>query len=645
MHRKWLSLIFCAALVAAPGTGRAWQENRPAAQPAWVDLFRAGQRDMRAGRFKSAISNFSGVLKLRPGLLAAVVNLGLAYNAAGDYALAVSTLSHAARANPQVLAANLFLALSYMKLGDPGHAIPALDRALSIDPKNRQARRALAEAEAAEGHYHDAAVQFRALSASQTDKATALFELGNDYLGLAKRLTAGMTLKFGDSAWSLRLAGDVLGDRGLWSNAASAYGRALKAAPNEPSFHAVLGTALLHAGRLAGAQGEFAKALAADPSNFGALLGQAAVDLGHGDARAAAGDVNEVWARSPEFLAGELPSFPAGVSGSAAQKLAAQLAVMPHSPASEFLLVAVLRSSGNAAESRVEQTRFQESVRRAIASPPEAAGDAPSACVEHRESQCVRYLASRPQLSLAELSALGQALFTLRQNQAAAVAFSSVLSHQPDNPEAMYWLSRSFERLSDDCFNRLSAAYPGSWQAHELKGDALRARQRDAEAITEYHAAERLNPENTRIHLALAEVLLGQNATAEGKSELEAALRLDPASARGLYLLGNLYVYQHQPARAIPYLEAALKYDPNLAEARPALGQAYLRIGKPALAAAELQQSLANDRYGNLHYLLYEAYRQEGKTALAAGALAESQRLRRKSEAEDQAKLRGTNAE
>lgn len=67
---------------------------------------------------------------------------------------------------------------------------------------------------------------------------------------------------------------------------------------------------------------------------------------------------------------------------------------------------------------------------------------------------------------------------------------------------------------------------------------------------------------------------------------------------------------------------------------------AYLKVGKPEAAVEQLQRSSELDRYGDLHYLLYEAYRQEGKAELAAKALARSQALRRKSAADDQAKIR-----
>ena len=121
---------------------------------------------------------------------------------------------------------------------------------------------------------------------------------------------------------------------------------------------------------------------------------------------------------------------------------------------------------------------------------------------------------------------------------------------------------------------------------------------------------------------------------------MEGALALKPGDARGLYLVGNWYIAERQPQQAIPYLERSLRFDPGLLGARAALGKAYLRTSQAALAAPELKKATALDHYGDLHYLLYEAYRYLGKKDLAQTALAQSQELRQKSLAEDRAKIK-----
>lgn len=643
-HRQRLFFVFGLwGLLAALACAAVCPPNLTASENDWTQFFQAGQQDMHAGRYSSAIQNFNKVLRLHPGMVEAEVNLGLAYNATGQYKLAVAALSEAAHARPNLLAANLFLGISYLKLGQPAQAIPALEQAIESDPANSQARRALATAELAEGEYQKASAAFRVLADAQADKAAALFDLGRDYLHMAAQLTAQLGRNHAAQAWSLRLAGDALADQGRWSGAAGEYQKALSQSPAQPDLQAALGRALLESGNITKADSEFGAALAHDPSNLGALLGTAEARLDQGDTSGALRAASKVARRTPEILPWALAGFSPHLSQLDTRHMIAKLDASDSSIGKEFLLAALYHAAGEAAKTQRERTALFDSVKQAQTSGA-AVSETASACQNHQERECVQYLASQRQLSLDDLFVLGRTFFDLHQDEHAALAFSTFLASQPSDPRVMYWLDRSYLRLSDSCFNQLSASYPGTWMALELKGDTLRARQSNVEAIAAYRAAERLNPRNVEIHEALADLLLKKNQTGPGKDELEAALRLDPSSARGLYLLGNLYVYEQQPARGIPYLEAALRYDPTLVEARPALGRAYLRTGKPALAAAQFEQSLAMDHYGDLHYMLYQAYRGEGKTQLAAQALAESQAMRRKSELEDQAKLRGSGA-
>jgi predicted Zn-dependent protease len=109
--------------------------------------------------------------------------------------------------------------------------------------------------------------------------------------------------------------------------------------------------------------------------------------------------------------------------------------------------------------------------------------------------------------------------------------------------------------------------------------------------------------------------------------------------------MGRLEIGLEKPQAAIPFIEKALHYDPQLLEARASLGLAYLRAGRPALAVAQLEQSASLDYYGDLHYMLYKAYRDLGKTELAENALATSQALRRKTAARDQALIRSAESQ
>jgi len=59
----------------------------------------------------------------------------------------------------------------------------------------------------------------------------------------------------------------------------------------------------------------------------------------------------------------------------------------------------------------------------------------------------------------------------------------------------------------------------------------------------------------------------------------------------------------------------------------------------PAAAIAELQKALSFDFYGDLHFMLYRAYHDLGKTELARAALNRSAEMRKNSVARDRDKL------
>ena len=100
-----------------------------------------------------------------------------------------------------------------------------------------------------------------------------------------------------------------------------------------------------------------------------------------------------------------------------------------------------------------------------------------------------------------------------------------------------------------------------------------------------------------------------------------------------------MYVTGREQEKAIPYLQKALRYDANLLQARATLGKAYLRAGRPGAAVSELEKALSLDFYGDLHYLLYQAYRGLGKVELARSALSRSEEMRKNSVARDRDKL------
>jgi len=275
-----------------------------------VSHFRAGQAAMQAGDFERAVKEFSEVLRLNPTLVEARANLGLAFYTLGEYNSAVTELTKVIRERPSLAGSNLFLGLSYLKLGLSEKAIPPLKRVLQSDRPNFEARRALASCYLAQCHYQEAAREFRALFDLQTDRTEAWYQLGKDYLKISTQLAALMASEYRESAWTHRLAGDVLALRESWKDAVGEYSQALEGEPEQAGLRASLGLAYLRQGELPEAEAAFLEELQRDPHNERALLAGAEFGEGrHDERRWANGAVAERFER-PSNVAPQAPFHP-----------------------------------------------------------------------------------------------------------------------------------------------------------------------------------------------------------------------------------------------------------------------------------------------------------------------------------------------
>ncbi|MCI0622658.1 MAG: tetratricopeptide repeat protein [Acidobacteria bacterium] len=640
--------IVCYVALGLFGTPfGAWESDprlfaQPSAESAIVAHFQAAQRAAREGHLDRAVEEYRKVLRLSPNLVEAQVNLGLAYHLLGQYRQAVSELAKAAGQKPDLLAANLFLGIGHLKLGSAEKAIPPLQRALRLDPSNREARRALAACRLAADDYRDAAHQFRTLFSQESNPEEAWFQLGRDYLDLAKRLTGGMAQKYRASPWAHRLAADLIAERRLWNEAAREYGQALTIEPEQPGLHAALGNVYLRQGKVEEAEAEFRRELALEPGNEQAWLKLAEVQLAKGAAGEALESLSKIWDIFPSFLT-EQSDFPAiALEPAQAIQLAAELEKQPQRPpAFHFMLAALYKLAGARERAIREQAAFHSQLEAWQRAQPKTRSSArdQEACNRHAIRECAEFLQSQKPLSFNDNLLLGKTWLRLRQDELASDAFAAALAQERENVQPLYWLVRAYITLADGCFEKLATLFPNSWRTHQLKAETHRLRMADDEAIKEYETAARLNPEAAEIHEALGELYLGQSTPEQARAEIETALKLNPTGARTLYLLGRLHLSQREPEKGIPYLQEALRREPALLEARGTLGKAYLRAGRPAEAVNELETALGLDVYGDLHYLLYEAYRKLGKRDLAQQALARSEEMRKTSMARDQAKL------
>src|SRR2546426_302647 len=514
---------------------------RESARNALVAHVQAGQQALKAGRYEEAVKEYEEVIRLDPSLVEARVNLGLGYHMLGQYKRAVGQFEKALQASPALLGANLFVGIDYLKLGLPAKALPMLNRALRQDPSNLEAHRALAVCHAAQDNYREATRQFRMMPSLETDQAQAWYELGQNYLILAKRLGSQMARLYQSSAFADRLAGDLFAERYLWADALIKYNQAFERAPTQQGLNARLGTALLHLGKMEQAETAFRAELSRDPYNEQALLGLAGFYLAKGETLEAIESIAKIWVHFPPSLR-QQPDFPSvKIEPGTADRLIIDLETAPPAPARDFVLAGLYRTAGRDEKAREEWANFEQLLRGWEENPVDRQEQATARhfCEVHQYATCARQLELQKDLDSPADLMLGRALFALGQYERAADVFAAGLASEKGNAEAVYWLIRTYMRLADACFSQLMERFPDSWRAHQVRGDIQKLRTVYKQAVREYATAARLRPEEPEIHEALGEAYLLDQAWEQAKVELSEALQLDQTRARSLYLLGR----------------------------------------------------------------------------------------------------------
>jgi tetratricopeptide (TPR) repeat protein len=449
-----------------------------------------------------------------------------------------------------------------------------------------------------------------------------------------------MSLEHRRTSWGHRLAGTLYRQTQRWEMASQEYLEALAIDATQPGLHADLGGVYLHDAKPAEASAEFRKELARDPGDEQARLGLAELHLAVGEVDAAREQIDQIWKRSPEFLAvqADFPDIEPGRD--LAQRLIASFPHGSESGSSHLLLAALFRIAGDSSKAHEHQIALARIIRdREQEQSRTAHESAELLCRTRRYAACAQALASAVRLDVAGYLSLGKARLVLRQFEAAADAFAASLALVANNAEVIYRLARSYQVLADECFRRMEELAPDSWRTHQMRAEFYKLRYDDPQAMQEYERAIQLRPDTAELYEELGALYLQNNSREQGRSALEKALKLEPSRARALYLLGQLYANAGEQNKAIQYFQKALRYDANLLEARATLGKAYMRVGKPEAAIAELQKALAFDFYGDMHYMLYRAYRDLGKTELAREALRRSAEMRKNSVARDRDKL------
>ena len=236
-------------------------EYRDAAEACLLDAESLAPRDPRwpyylghlhklRGDGPKSIAAFERARARQPDDVNTLVWLGEAYLDGGRPALAEPLFAHALSREPRSLAALFGMGRTALARSEYRGAVDHLERALSIDPR------------AAAIHY-PLALAYRGLG----DGASAERHMRLRAPGEIRPPDPLMLELDGllESAVAYEVRGAKALDARDWTGAAGAFRKGIEIAPNEPSLHHKLGTALYLGGDPAGAAAEFEAALRLNP--------------------------------------------------------------------------------------------------------------------------------------------------------------------------------------------------------------------------------------------------------------------------------------------------------------------------------------------------------------------------------------------
>jgi tetratricopeptide (TPR) repeat protein len=208
---------------------------------------------------------------------------------------------------------------------------------------------------------------------------------------------------------------------------------------------------------------------------------------------------------------------------------------------------------------------------------------------------------------------------------------------QAARPEAsdavLYWAIKAYDQLALEVFARLEAA-PESVELHAWRAQLAHSRNRDLEAVSEWRAALKLSPGNSRLEGELATSLFLARDYSSVIPILETQMKSDAKSPDLNFMMGESLLRTEQPDNAVPYLETALQANPNMLPAHAALGLSLAKLNRDREAIPHLERALGLDDDGALHYQLARAYQELGNATRAETLMTQYQEIQKRNQEE-----------
>jgi tetratricopeptide (TPR) repeat protein len=157
------------------------------------------------------------------------------------------------------------------------------------------------------------------------------------------------------------------------------------------------------------------------------------------------------------------------------------------------------------------------------------------------------------------------------------------------------WRQIYFWRDSEALYKRILAVYPYTGSAHYDLGLVYSAQNKRAQAIEQYQAAVRCNPEKPEPRYNLGRELMLAGRLAEAREQCEMTLHYHPRFDEAEYTLAMVLVKSGDAAEALGHFKAATQINPSRSQYFNDLGVCCANLGQITNAIAAFENATQLD--------------------------------------------------
>ncbi len=214
----------------------------------------------------------------------------------------------------------------------------------------------------------------------------------------------------------------------------------------------------------------------------------------------------------------------------------------------------------------------------------------------------------------------------------AAGVVSVLRKLEPEDEGLLYTAYRIYSDLANESLLSLTVVAPNSARMHQAMAHELAKQGHTAEAIENYRAALKIDPQLPGLHFELAEMLRTVStpqAHDEAEREYKAALDANPLDEQSEIRLGDIAVQKNDLKEAYERYTKAIRLQPGDPEANIGLAKVLMAMDQPQKAEPLLVHAIALDPTSAVaHFRLGTVYRELGRAEDAKHEIAEYQKYK-----------------